>query len=140
MTNDALNVFYQGLLGEDGSMVGDGDDLIDNDGVVDDDKLEEYTARQEAANERKRNVLVSVMNIVELEDQEQRELDTVDLRRHRERFCGHQREKRRKGKRQWYCDPITGRMRRVCLQLSSWWLDYIQNAEPNCPSWNKVFR
>jgi hypothetical protein len=62
MSNDALNVFYQGLLEEDGSMVGDEDDLIDDDGVVDDDKLEEYTARQEVADERKgRNVLVSLM-------------------------------------------------------------------------------
>jgi hypothetical protein len=99
MSNDALNVFYQGLLEEDGSMVGDEDDLIDDNGVVDDDKLEEYTARQEVADERKRkrNVLVSLMNIVELEDQERRELDAVDLTRHHERFRGHQRKKGERG-------------------------------------------
>ncbi len=71
-------------------MVGDKDNLIDNDGVVDNDKPEEYyMAWQEPADERTRNVLVSLMNIVELEDQEQRELDAVDLRRHHERFRGH---------------------------------------------------
>jgi hypothetical protein len=97
MSNDALNVFYQGLLEEDGSMVGDEDNLIDDNGVVDDDKLEEYTPRQEAADERKRNVLVSLMNIVELEDQEQREFDAVDLTRHHQRFRGHQRKKGERG-------------------------------------------
>jgi hypothetical protein len=30
-------------------------------------------------------------------------------------------------------------MQRVCLQLIIWWLDYIENPEPNCPSWNKMF-
>ena len=140
MSNNALNAFYQGLLDDDGCLLGEEDDWIDNDGAVDDDKLEEFMAHQEAADERKRNLLASLMSIVELEDQEQREFDAVDLRRHRERFRGLRRKKRRKGKRQWYCDPITGKMRRVCPKLSSWWLDYIQNPEPSCPSRNKVFR
>ena len=139
MSNDALNAFYQGLLDEDGSLLVEEDDCIDDDGAVDDDKLEEFLAQQEAADERKRNLLVSLMNIVELEDQEQREFDAVDPRRRHERFRGQQRKRRQKGKRQWYCDPITGRMHRVCPKLSSLWLDYIQNPEPNCPSWNKVF-
>ncbi len=92
MSNDALNAFYQVLLDEDGSLLGEEDDCIDDNGAVDDDKLEEYLARQEAADERKRNLLSTLMNIVELVDQEQREFDAVDLRRHRERFHG-QREK-----------------------------------------------
>ena len=71
-------------------MIGEEDDCINDDGAVDDDKLQEYMDRQEAENERKRNLLVSMMNIVELEDQEQREADAVDLRRHRERFRGQQ--------------------------------------------------
>ena len=50
--------------------------------------------QQEAEDVRKRNLLVSsLMNIVELEDQEQREIDAVDFRRHREQFCGQQRKK-----------------------------------------------
>jgi hypothetical protein len=65
-------------------MIGEEDDCIDDDGVVDDDKLEEFMDRQEAENERKRNLLGSMINIVELEDQEQREADAVDLRRHHE--------------------------------------------------------
>ena len=31
-------------------------------------------------------------------------------------------------------------MKRVTPRLSSWWLDYIENPEPDCPSWNKIFR
>jgi hypothetical protein len=38
-------------------------------------------AREEAVDERKRNLLSSLMHIAELEDQELREFDTVDLRR-----------------------------------------------------------
>jgi hypothetical protein len=87
-SNDVLNAFFQGFLDEDGCMIGEEDDCIDDDGAVDDDKLEELMDRQEAENERKRNLLVSLMNIVELEDQEQREADAVDLRRHREQFRG----------------------------------------------------
>jgi hypothetical protein len=40
------------------------------------------------------------MNIVELDDQEQRKFD-----------AGHR--KKAEGEAQWYCDPITGRMHRV---------------------------
>ena len=92
MSNDILNAFFQGFLDEDGSLiVGEEDDCIDNDGAVDDDKLEEFMVQQEAEDERKRNLLVSFMNIVELEDQEQREFDAVELRRcHREQFRGQQ--------------------------------------------------
>ena len=89
-SNDVLNAFLQGFLDEDGSMIGEEDDCINDDGAVDDDKLQEYMDRQEAENERRRNLLVSMMNIVELEDQEQREANAVDLRRHRERFRGQQ--------------------------------------------------
>jgi hypothetical protein len=87
-SNDVLNSFLQGLLDEDDSMIGEEDDCIDDDGAVDDDKLEELMDWQEAENERKRNLLVSMMNIIELEDQEQREADAVDLRCHREQFLG----------------------------------------------------
>ena len=31
-------------------------------------------------------------------------------------------------------------MRIVTPKLSGWWLDYIENPEPDCPSWNKGFR
>jgi hypothetical protein len=78
MSNDALNAFFQGLVDEDGSLLGDEDDVVDNDnavdddGAVDDNKLEECVTRQEAADKRKRNLLSTLMNIVELEDQEQR--------------------------------------------------------------------
>ncbi len=78
------------------------------------------------------------MSIVELEDEEQKEFDAIDLSRHRERFRG-RRKKRQKMKRQWYCDPTTGKMSRVCAQMSSWWIDYVENPEPDCPFWNKVF-
>jgi hypothetical protein len=137
MENDALNAFCEGLLDEDGYL-GDEDDFIDDDGAVDDDKLEECMARQAATDERKRNVLLTIMSIVDLEDEEQKEFDARDLSRHRERFRGH-RKKRQKMKRQWYCDPTTGKMSRVCPQMSSWWIDYVENPEPDCPFWNKVF-
>jgi hypothetical protein len=91
MSNDALNAFYRGLLDKDGSLVGD------EDGAVDDDQLEEYRARQDAADERKKNHLISLMNIVELEDHEQREFYAVDLRRHREQFRGQQTKKGERG-------------------------------------------
>ena len=42
-------------------------------------------------------------------------------------------------KRQWYCNPSTGKMLKVCPQLSSWWIDYIENPEPDSPSWNEEF-
>ena len=58
--------------------------------MVDDDKLEVFMARQEAADERKRN-------LSQLEDQEQQEFDSLDLRRHREQFRGLQRKKGERG-------------------------------------------
>ncbi|KAI2503815.1 Plant transposon protein [Fragilaria crotonensis] len=86
-----------------------------------------------------RNLLFSLMKIVEDEEMDKTEVDAVAFR---EQFRRQHRgnKKRRKAKRKWYCDPITGKMRRVCPHLSNWWLDYIQNPEPDCPSWNKVFR
>ena len=84
-------------MDEDGSLPGNVDDCIDDNGAVDDDKLKVCMARQEAADERKRNLLSTLMNIFEQEDQEQQEFDSLDLRRHRERFRGLQRKKRRKG-------------------------------------------
>ena len=128
----------QGLRDED-DVLGEEEGYIDDDGAVDNDKRDAYMARQEEEEERKRNLLLTLMNAVEIEALEQREADAEDLRRHRQRFLG-QREKRRKFKRQWYCDPVTGKMRRVTPKLSGWWLDYIENPEPDCPSWNKVFR
>ena len=74
MSNDALNAFFQGLVDEDGSLLGDEDDVVDDDGAVNDDKLEEYVARQEAEDGRKRNLLSTWMNIVEIEDREQKEI------------------------------------------------------------------
>ena len=87
-SNDVLNVLLQGFLDEDGSMNGEEDNCIDDDGAVDHDKLEEYMDRQERENERKRNLLIALMSIAELEDQEQLAADAVDLRRHREQFSG----------------------------------------------------
>ena len=84
ISNDVLNAFQQGLVDEDGSLRGDEDDCIDDNGAVDDEKLEVCMARQEAADERKRNLLSILMNIFELEDQEQREFDSLDLQLHRE--------------------------------------------------------
>ena len=44
-------------------------------------------------------------------------------------------------KKQWYEDPNTEKMRRVLAhKLSSWWLDYVENPEPDDPDWNKLFR
>ena len=54
MSNSALNGFCQGLLDKDGSLVvGDEDDFINDNRAVDNDKLKQYTAWQEAADERK---------------------------------------------------------------------------------------
>jgi hypothetical protein len=138
MSNHVLNEFYQRLLEEDG-VLGEECDYIDDSGAIDDDKREAYMARQEAEDERRRNLLLALMQTVELEAQEQRKADAEDLRRHRERFLG-RRKKTRKFKRQWYRDPVTAKMRRVTPKLSGWWLDYIENPEPDCPSWNKLFR
>ena len=109
------------------------EDYIDDDGAVDDDKRDAYMARQEEEEERKQNLLLTLMRMVKIESLEQKEADALDLRRHRERFLDW-RGKRRKFKRQWYCDPVTGtgKMRRVTPKLSGWWLDYIENPEPGC--------
>ena len=115
MSNDILNAFLQGFLDKDG-VLEDVDDFIDDDGAVDDDKRDAYMARQEEEEERKRNLLLKWMQAVEIEALEQRETDAEDLRRHRKRFLG-RREKRRKFKRQWYCDPVTGKMRRATPKL-----------------------
>ena len=93
MSNDDLNTFWEGLADEDEFWGEDEDDYIDDDGAVDDDKLELCMARQEAVDERKRKLLSTLMYFVELEDQEQRDFDSLDLRRHRERFRGLQRKK-----------------------------------------------
>ena len=94
-SNDDLKAFWEGLADKDGFWGEDEDDYIDDDGAVDDDKLKVYMARQEAADERKRNLLSTLMYYVELEDdQEQREFDSLDLRCHRERFRGLLREKK----------------------------------------------
>ena len=138
MSNHTLNAILQGFLDKD-VVFEDSDDFINDDGAVDDDKLEAYMARQEEEEERKRNLLLTLMQKVQIEDLEQREVDAEVLRRHRQRFLG-QRKKRRKFKRQWYCDPVTGKMRRVTPKLSGWWLDYIENPEPDFPSWNKGVR
>ena len=140
MPNDDLNAFYEGLVDEDGFLGADVDDCIDENGAVDDDALEEHIAHLGAAYVRKRNLLLSLMQIVEQEVVEEAEADAVAFHSFREQFRFRHRKKRRKAKRQWYCDPITGKMRRVCPHLSSWWLDYVQNPEPDCPTWNKVFR
>jgi hypothetical protein len=139
ISNDVLNALYGRLLDED-RFLGDEEDYIDDDGAVKDDKRDAYMARQEAEEERKRNLLLTLMQTVKLEAQEQREAKAEDLRHRRELFFA-QREKRRKFKRrQWYRDPVTGKMRRVTPKLSGWWLDYIENPEPDCATWNKVFR
>ena len=81
-----------------------------------------------------------LMNSVNQEAQEQRELDAKErLSRHKQRFLDGRR-KRRKMKKQWYEDPNTGKMRRVTHKLSSWWLDYVENPEPDDSDWNKLFR
>ena len=139
MSKCDVNAFYEGFVDEDGFGGDDEDDCIDDDGAVDNDKLEEHIAHQEAAYEKKRNLLLSLMQIVEDEEMDKTEADAVAFCRSREQFRCQNRKKRRKAKRQWYCDPITGRMRRVCPHLSSWWLDYVQNPEPSCLPWNKLF-
>ena len=116
MSNHTLNTFLQGLLDKD-DVLGEEEGYIDDDGAVDDDKREAYMARQEEEEERKRNLLLTLMQMVKIEALEQREADAEDLRRHRQRFLG-EREKRRKFKHQWYCDPVTGKMRRVTPKLS----------------------
>ena len=116
MSNHTLNAFLQGLCDKD-DVLGEEEGYIDDDGAVDDDKRDAYMARQEEEEERKRNLLLTLMNAVEIETLEQREADAEDLRRHRQRFLG-QRKKRRKFKRQWYCDPVTGKMRRLTPKLS----------------------
>ena len=138
MSYHALNAILQGFLDRDEGL-DDVDDFIDDVGAVDEDRREAYMARQEEEEERKRNLLLTLINMVELDSLEQREVDAEVLRRRRQRFLGW-REKRRKFRCQWYCDPVTGKMRRVTPKLSNWWLDYIENPDPDCPSWNKRFR
>ena len=140
MSNNDLNAFYEGLVEEDAFLGEDKDVYMDDDGAADDDALEEHIAHQEAAYERKRNLLLSLMQIVEDEEMDLTEADAAAFCRSKDQFRRRQSKKRRKAKRQWYCDPNTGKMRRVCPKLSSWWLDYIENPEPDCPSWNKVFQ
>jgi hypothetical protein len=113
MSNHTLNVFLQGPRDKD-DVLGEEEGYIDDDGAVDDDKRNAYMARQEdKEEERKWNLLLTLMNAVEIEAlEQQREADAEDRRRHRQRFLG-QRGKKRKFKRQWYCDPVTGKMRMV---------------------------
>ena len=112
-SNAALNAFCQSTF--DQSFV-DGENrgpCIDENGAVDDDMLELDIARQEAEEERKRKFLMLLMNSVEQEAQEQRELDAKErLRRHKQQFLDG-RKKRRKMKKQWYEDPNTGKRQRV---------------------------
>jgi len=84
MSNDDLNAFYEGLVDEDGFLSNDEDDCIDDDGAVDDDALEENVAHQEAAYERKRNLLLSLMQIVKHEEMEEVEADAVAFYNFRE--------------------------------------------------------
>ena len=108
------------VVGENGGT------CIDENGAHDENMMEGDMARQEAEEERKRKILLLLMTAVEQEDQEQRALDAQDrLRRHRLQFLD-KRKKRRKMKKQWYCDPTTGKMRRVTPKLSGWWLDYVR--------------
>ena len=141
ISNVVLNAFCQGLLDESFVVGENGGTCIDENGALDENMMEGDMARQEAEEERKRKFLLLLMTVVEQEAQEQRAHDAKDrLRRHRQQFLEKRTKKRRKMKKQWYCDPITGKMRRVTPKLSSWWLDYIENPEPDCPAWNKVFR
>jgi hypothetical protein len=69
--NDVLNAFYGGCLDED-CFLGEEEDYIDDDGAVDDDKRDAYMACQEAEEERKQNLLLTLIQTVKLEAQEQR--------------------------------------------------------------------
>ena len=77
MSNNALNAFYEGLVDEDGFGGDDEDDCIDDNGVVNDDELEEHIAHQEAAYERKKHLLLSLMQIVKDEEMDETEADAV---------------------------------------------------------------
>jgi hypothetical protein len=137
-SHDIMNEILQRLLDENG-FSSEEDDYFDDDGNVDDDMLQRSMEKQETADAREKMLLLRLMYLNELEEAVQKEKDAVGLRHRDEQFRA-QRKRRRKGKRQWYVDPIDGKLRRVCPKLSSWWIDYIQNPEPNCPAWNKVFR
>jgi hypothetical protein len=75
ISNDVLNAFYEGSLDKDSVL---GEETIGLTTMV----REAYMARQEAEDERKRNLLLSLMHTVELEAQSQGEADAEDLRRH----------------------------------------------------------
>ena len=85
MSNHTLNAILQGFLDKD-VVFEDSDDFINDDGAVDDDKHEAYMAREEAEEERKRNLLLTLMNMVEIKALEQREADAEVVRRRRQRF------------------------------------------------------
>ena len=93
MSNNDLNAFFEGLVDEDGRGGDDEHDCIDDNGAVDDDELEEHIAHQEAAYERKRNLLLSLMQIVEDEEMDKTEADAVTFCRSREQFRCQNRKK-----------------------------------------------
>ena len=66
MSNYILNAFYQGRFDEY-DVLGEKGDYIDDDGTVDEDKRDAYMACQEAEDERKRNLLLTLMQTVQLE-------------------------------------------------------------------------
>ena len=70
-------MFYEGLVDEDCFLSDDEDDCIDDDGAVDDDALKEHIAHQGAAYERKRNLHLALMQIVEHEEMNHTEPDSV---------------------------------------------------------------
>jgi hypothetical protein len=74
----------------------DEDNCFDDKCAGDDDALEELIAHQEAAYVRKRNILLSLMQIVKHEEVEEAEADAVAFHSIREQFrCQH----RKKGER-----------------------------------------
>ena len=74
MICNALNAFYQGLVDEHGSLLGEEDNCIDDNSAVDIDKLKGNMAQQEVEDKQKKNLQSTLMNIVDLEDQEQKNL------------------------------------------------------------------
>ena len=49
-------------------------------------------------------------------------------------------KKRRIARRRYFIDPISGVRRPMTPKLSNWWVGYIQDPNPECRHWSKLFR
>ena len=125
----------KGLCGFGGDIPLMEDDFLDENGEIDEEKFEEYLMQEGDNDERKKKVLLALVNMIG-QRMKKRMRDVLESRRRENR----PRKKTRIARPRWYTDPVTRARRKKTPKMSAWWEDYIEDPQPNNQHWAKEFR